>query len=146
MSLTPHSGMMGTRCVSVRDDGTIEIGEPREFGSKDWNRWASKLTAAIRQVHPGALVFVSGIDWGFDLRGVEIDSANVVYSAHVYPNRSRRHWHSRFGRRCIDHPLFIGEWGGEAGDLQWGSELISYLRKVAWLDSLELGGCAQACP
>src|ERR1700722_709686 len=65
------------------------------------------------------------MDWGFDLRGVRIDAANVVYSAHVYPGRPRRQWSSRFGRRCSDHPLFIGEWGGNGGDLKWGSSLIS---------------------
>lgn len=129
----------------VTHDGCIEIGGPREFGADEWNRWASKITATIREVHPGALTFVSGVDWGFDLRGVRIDSANVVYSAHVYPNRSRRQWNSRFGHRCSEHPLFIGEWGGDGGDLKWGSQLISYMRGVtcgwtvwSWLDEPRL--------
>lgn len=135
----------------VTNDGCIEVGEPREFGSNEWNRWASKITATIHEIHPDALVFVSGVDWGFDLRGVRIHSANVVYSAHVYPDRLRRQWNGRFGHRCSDHPLFIGEWGGDGGDLKWGSGLISYVRRVAcgwtawgWVDLPKLVRNARA--
>jgi endoglucanase len=135
----------------VTNDGGIEMGEPRAFGSSEWNSWASKLAATVHRVHRSALVFVSGMDWGFDLRGVQIDAANVVYSAHVYPGRPRRQWSSRFGRRCSDDPLFIGEWGGNEGDLKWGSGLISYLRKVAcgwaawsWVDLPKLVRNARA--
>ena len=129
----PHSPLQDDEnpMYFVANDGSIEIGEPREFGSDEWNRWASKIAATIHEIHSHALVFVSGVDWGFDLRGVRIDSANVVYSAHVYPNRSRRQWSGRFGHRCSDHPLFIAEWGGDSDDLKWGSGLITYLRKVA---------------
>lgn len=150
----PHPPLQGDEnpMYFVTNDGIIEMGEPRKFGPDEWNRWAGKLAATIHEVHSRGLVFVSGIDWGFDLRGVRIDSANVVYSAHVYPNRPRRQWSSRFGHRCSDHPLFIGEWGGGSSDLKWGSGLVSYVRKVAcgwtawsWVDSPKLVRNARAC-
>jgi aryl-phospho-beta-D-glucosidase BglC (GH1 family) len=129
----------------VTVDGAIEICERRKFGPDHWTRWADKIVTTIREIHPGALAWVSGVDWGFDLRGVQIDAPNIVYSAHVYPNRSRRQWRSRFGQPCSGRPLFIGEWGGGAGDLKWGSGLIAYMRGVAcgwtawsWADSPKL--------
>jgi len=115
----------------VTADGTIETTEARDFGPEDWSRWADKITKTIREIHPSVLVWVSGLDWGFDLRGVQIDAPNIVYSAHGYPNRSRSQWSSRFGHICSDRPLFIGEWGGGDGDLKWGLRLISYMRRVA---------------
>ena len=71
----------------VTEDGTIQTADPRDITADDWNRWAQKLAAAIRKIHPSSLLFVSGIHWGFDLRGVRIDAPNLVYSAHAYPNR-----------------------------------------------------------
>jgi endoglucanase len=115
----------------VREGGEIEAGDPREFCAKEWNRWAGRLRTAIRQINAGALLWVSGVDWGFDLRGVHIQSPHVVYSVHVYPNRPRRQWGGRFGRMLSGHPLFIGEWGGGDEDLAWGTKLVAYMRKVA---------------
>jgi endoglucanase len=135
----------------LTEDGAIELSEPRTFGPSEWNRWASKLATAIQDIHPRALVWVSGLDWGFDLREVHIDLPNVVYSAHVYPNRPRRQWKSKFGHGCSGNPVFIGEWGGSGGDLAWGSELISYMRTVAcgwttwsWVDQPRLVHDARA--
>jgi hypothetical protein len=111
----------------------------------------SPVCSHLHEIHSRALVFVAGVDWGFDLRGVRIDAANVVYSAHVYPNRSRRQGSGRFGHRCSDDSLFIAEWGGDSDDLKSGSGLISYLRKVAcgwtawnWVDSPKLVRNARA--
>jgi hypothetical protein len=39
-----------------------------------------QLRFSLREVHPEALVFVSGTDWGYDLRGVRIDREHVVYA------------------------------------------------------------------
>ena len=126
----PHAPLKDDQnpmCI-VTVDGAMEICKPRIFDAEDWTRWAAKILATIREIHPGAVAWVSGVDWGFDLRGVQIDAPNIVYSAHVYPNRSRSQWRSRFGHSCFERPLFIGEWGGCASDLRWGSGLISYMK------------------
>jgi endoglucanase len=135
----------------VGEDGKLEETDPREYDvgrngrprddlrevtADDWNRWAALLTSAIRKIHPASLIFVSGVDWGFDLRGVRVrshdmDAPNIVYSAHVYPSRSRFDWSRRFGHICVDRPLFIGEWGGGEQDILWGSRLAAYMNRFA---------------
>lgn len=109
----------------------------------------------IREAHPDSLIFVSGVDWAFNLRGMplEIETGssetfpNIVYSTHIYPWMrwpwmscwpwmSRWHWKERldwwwaFGHLAGRVPLFAGEWGGEAGHLKWGAKLSAYLRKL----------------
>jgi Cellulase (glycosyl hydrolase family 5) len=96
-------------------------------GPDQWVPWAYELIDAIHLIHPTALIWVSGVNWGYDLRGVRIDGANVVYSAHVYPHRPRREWRDRFGFAGLDTPLFIGEWGGEDEDVEWGARLLSFI-------------------
>ena len=135
----------------VGDDGSIQLSNPRAITARDWNRWAAKLVSAIREIHPSSLVFVSGIDWGFDFNDVRIDVPNIVYSAHVYPNRQRVEWSHRFGFVCVDRPLFVGEWGGGADDIRWGSLLATYISRFAcgwtawsWADIPRLVGNAQS--
>jgi aryl-phospho-beta-D-glucosidase BglC (GH1 family) len=135
----------------VGEDGKLEQTDPREYDlggnglrnddlrevtADDWNRWAALLTSTIRKIHPASLIFVSGVDWGSDLRGVRVrsynmDAPNIVYSAHVYPNRSHHEWSRRFGHVCVDRPLFIGEWGGGEEDILWGSRLAAYMNRFA---------------
>jgi hypothetical protein len=99
----------------------------RQVTADEWQPWALKLTDVIREVHPESVIFVSGIDWAHDLRGMEIERKNIVYSAHVYPNRSPVFWGRRFGHIGRKRPLFIGEWGGGPGDLEWGHRLHGFL-------------------
>ena len=117
----------------VTSDGSIEIGEPREFSPNEWSRWANKLVAhyLCKSTHTRSYLYRVWIGGSTCGACESTRQPNVVYSAHVYPNRSRRHSSGRFGHRGSDHPLFIGEWGGDSDDLKWGSGLISYLRKVA---------------
>lgn len=100
----------------------------RKVYARNWRPWALRLIETIRQAHPLALIFVSGINWGYDLRGVELDRANLVYSSHVYPEK-RPDWETAFGRIAETRPVFIGELGGEAKDLGWGRELMAYLEE-----------------
>ncbi|MCZ2151593.1 MAG: glycoside hydrolase family 5 protein [Bryobacterales bacterium] len=109
--------------------------EPHGVPAEDWRHWARLLVNTIREVHPGSLIFVSGIDWGYDLRGVPFPGENLVWSTHVYPSKQPG-WHAAFGRAATEVPVFAGEWGGTDHDLAWGRSLAAYLR------SLEIGWTA----
>jgi hypothetical protein len=86
-------------------------------------------------VHPLSLIFVSGTNWGYDLRGMKLDRVNVVYSTHVYKDK-RPDWETAFGHFAETEPVFVGELGGEEKDLAWGKELVE------WLDEREIGWAA----
>lgn len=109
--------------------------EPHDVPAADWRYWATLLTDTIREVHPEALLFVSGIDWGYDLRGVLLDRPRIVYSTHVYPwKTSYLDPGTAFGWLAGQQPLFGGEWGGHDGDLNWGRDIARYMdeRGMGW--------------
>lgn len=98
-----------------------------KVGAREWRAWAAHLTARVRQLGCACLILVSGVDWAFDLRGMRMDGADLVYSAHVYPNRKRFTWWKAFDG-CGEMPVFVGEWGGTDGDLQFGRRLAEMMR------------------
>lgn len=125
-----------------------------------WHDWIRRLAAAIHRVHPDALLFVSGWDWGHDLSSFPVPISggtflrNAVYSTHIYQD-SARAGHTDFERLFgfprlrVDHPIFVGEWGGDTTAtsvtnhyassplpagwastiLTWGRELEDYMRE-----------------
>jgi endoglucanase len=100
----------------------------------EWQPWATRLIDAIRGENPPALIFVSGVDWGYDLSGFPLPGVqNVVYSTHVYPNKGAD-WDRAFGKLSASHPVFAGEWGGEDQDVAWGRMLASYFKHhgIGW--------------
>lgn len=134
----PHSPLeddTNALCI-VTDTGVLQSIDPRDITADDWNRWAALLAARIRKIHPDSLLFASGIDWGFNFNGVRVtldhvDAPDIVYSAHVYPNRRRLEWSHRFGFVGVDRPLFIGEWGGGEEDILWGARFAYYMNRFA---------------
>lgn len=116
-----------------------------------WRPVAARLVRAIKEVHPRALVFVSGVSWGYDLRGVPFDDlehldTGVVYAAHVYPSsafergagraaRGPRAWDRAFGELADRAPVCIAELGGGPEHLEWGGRLLNYLesRDIGWV-------------
>ena len=96
----------------------------------DWRSRASEIIEGIRLVHPDALVFVSGLDWAYDLRGWEqepLPYPNVVYSTHPYPFKGEPWaWDKYFGNLSARLPVFAGEFGGGTADLEWGRQLLAY--------------------
>ncbi len=115
-------------------DDAGECGGVRRVGMAQWQPWATQLIGAIRSQHPDALIFVSGIDWGYDLTGFPLpEASNIVYSSHVYSSK-KKSWEKAFGRLSESHPVFIGEFGGLEADLTWGEKLIEYLRarNIGW--------------
>ncbi len=96
----------------------------------DWNEWkkgAEEIIDVIRMNDPEKIIFVSGVEWGADLRHVgenPINLENIVYEAHVYPSVYWREnpenpsdadnsstWDKYFGYLADAHPVFVGEWG-----------------------------------
>ena len=128
----PHDPLAGDRepvCVIGRG-GSPEYLRLRRVTARHWSSWCRLLISGIRRMHPRSLIFVSGTDWGFDLRGLVQEAENLVYSTHVYPVRSPAAWKSRFGFLARTHPVFLGEWGGGAGDLEWGHRLMRYVNEL----------------
>jgi endoglucanase len=139
--------------LGIYPGGLIAPIAGRRVGMKQWQPWAHHLIAAIRVHHPHALIFVSGVGWAHDLRGMPLTDntgaplKNIVYSTHVYPwlttprvplpwpwHRLEDGWERAFGHLADRVPVFAAEWGGEPGDLAWGARLHRYLeaREIGW--------------
>ncbi|MDX1979520.1 MAG: cellulase family glycosylhydrolase, partial [Bryobacteraceae bacterium] len=103
--------------------------EPHDVSADVWRMLAGSLLGVIREQNPAAVIFVSGVDWGYDLRDVTLHETGVVYSTHVYPWKSLK-WRKAFGWLADDRPVFAGEWGGKDEHLVWGGELCEYLREL----------------
>jgi endoglucanase len=127
----PHDPLVDDPYPLVAPDGALlRRGKVR---MEEWRPWALALIDAIREVHPQSLIFVSGTEWGYDLRGFPLDRENIVYSTHVYEQRGTD-WHGAFGRLASTAPVFAGEWGGT--NVVWGQRLAEYF------DGLEIGWTA----
>ncbi len=107
---------------------------------QEWQPWAEALIRAIRAEKPDSVVFVSGVNWGYDLRGFPLNSdTGVVYSTHVYRNKGRG-WDAAFGELSRVAPVFAAEWGGRDKDLGWGRRLAEYF------ENLQIGWTAWGWP
>jgi hypothetical protein len=107
----------------------------RRVTARVWVERAEHLVRAVRRVYPESLLFVSGVNWGYDLRGVELRGVeNVVYSTHVYPDKKPR-WERAFGAASRSRAVFVAEWGFEREtDSEWAEHLMAYLRErgIGW--------------
>ena len=112
----------------VDPHGRIITSDEKRLTAREWSRWASVLTAAIRVIKADGIIIISGVDWAFDLSGVVVDAPNIVYSTHIYSNRNRKKWSKALGRHR-DVPLFVGEWGGTELDLEFGADLVARMRR-----------------
>jgi hypothetical protein len=147
----PHTPMQSDEAplVGVRPDGGLWRLPARVVGMDEWQPWALRLIDEIRGVHPRAVIFVSGVGWAYDLRGFPLRRRSghpvegLIYSTHVYPwttiglwpgRAVEREWHRAFGHLAAAYPVFAGEWGGDAANLDWGRRLLAYLeaRTVGW--------------
>ena len=126
----PHDRLPDDAYPLIREDGSFYPSTHRRVTTAEWHPWALKLVDAIRSTHPDALIFVSGINWGYDLRGMPLDRPNLVYSTHVYRNKGSN-WAEAFGDLAAIAPVFAGEWGGRGEDLNWGLSLANYFDALA---------------
>jgi endoglucanase len=120
--------------LGIDEDGYTFPLSSRQVSMTEWQPWALHLIAAIRSGNPNAVIFVSGVNWGYDLRGFPLpDVDEIVYSTHVYPNKGTD-WDQAFGSLGSVRPVFAGEWGGGPNDLAWGGRLADYLslKQIGW--------------
>lgn len=120
--------------IEIAADGSFTELRGRKVTMAQWQPWASALIDAIRAENPAALIFVSGVNWGFDLRGMPLPGIEgIVCSTHVYRNKGTD-WDRAFGGLALERPVFVGEWGGTDDDLEWGEALADYMdaRQLGW--------------
>jgi hypothetical protein len=103
--------------------------EPHDVPVAKWLSWSTELTGVVRAVDKERLVMVGGLDWAYDLRGVELELPGIIYSTHVYPGKGSN-WDGAFGSAALRRCVFAGEWGGEEEDLEWGLELARYFDEL----------------
>jgi hypothetical protein len=128
----PHDPLPGDPFPLLNPAG-LPYPEQHRVDALMWREWALALIDAVRERHPEAVCFVSGLNWGYDLRPFPLDRPNLVYSTHIYRARGSD-WDEAFGRLAETHCVFAGEWGGGAADLAWGTRLADYLeeRAIGW--------------
>jgi hypothetical protein len=134
----------------VGPGGEIIESDSHCVGPQEWLAWAVLLVLRVRQLRPAGLILVGGVNWAFDLRGIFIDSPNILYSAHIYPNRKPSTWWKAIGR-SNQVPVFIGEWGGTGRDLAFGRRLAREMRSRSlswtawsWVDHPHLVQCPRS--
>lgn len=113
----------------ISSDGSIAPSNETRLTAREWSNWAALLIANIREIKPEGIIMVGGIDWAFDLAGIQVDAQNVVYSTHIYSNRRRRDWIKALDRNK-EIPIFVGEWGGTEQDLEFGASLVSQMQRL----------------
>jgi hypothetical protein len=150
----PHSRLPDDPYVpiAVRPDGSEHPLMDGRVTAGVWRHAAARLVRIIKEAHPRALIFISGVSWGYDLRRVpfdpadDIDPAGIVYATHVYPSsmfergsgqaaQGPRAWDRAFGSLAAHVPVCVAEFGGGAEDVEWGRRLLDYLeaRAIGWI-------------
>ena len=134
--------------AAIADDLSAHVLRRRKVRAAEWHPWARHLVSAIRSENEHALIFVSGLDWGYNLNDCPIAGlSDVVYSTHVYPWKGRD-WDRAFGSLSSSVPVFAAEWGGGDEDLEWGETLAHYFDECgigwtawSWSDEPRLIAC-----
>ena len=89
--------------------------EPAYISWSDWRPMAERLVDVVHEVQPEAVVLVSGVDWGYDLKGAIEDPVRrdtIIYETHPYPGKGEG-WKGILDELRKTTPVFIGEWGFE---------------------------------
>ena len=119
--------------------------EPSHISWSEWRPVAEELMDVVHAVHPEAVVFVSGVDWGYDLRGAIKDPVrrnNVIYETHPYPGKGEG-WKTVLDELGKTSPVFLGEWGFDPDTTErnlranaegYGLNLVRYARErnIGW--------------
>ena len=119
--------------------------EPAYISWSAWRPVAERLVDIIHEIQPEAVVFVSGVDWGYDLKGAikePVSRSNIIYETHPYPGKGEG-WEKVLDQLRKTTPVFIGEWGFEpdAEDRslrgtteKYGLPLLQYAeeRNIGW--------------
>jgi aryl-phospho-beta-D-glucosidase BglC (GH1 family) len=131
----PHDRLPDDPRPLNKEDGTTYSSGRFAVTMAMWQLWARQLTNAIRTQNPRSLIFISGVNWAYDLDGMPMDLSNVVYSSHVYSNKGTA-WAEAFGNLAKRAPVFVGEFGGKdtPDDLDFVSQLTAYMQRcgIGW--------------
>lgn len=125
-----------------RDGGMLDVGIVGDERKRDEPFVAAgmqQLYDAVRSTGARNLVFVGGLDWGYDLTAVRqhrIQGYNIVYSTHPYS--WKHHWAEKAFFLAATEPLFMGEFG--SGDCS----TQPYTDAIALADSLQISWASWA--
>ena len=127
----PHDRLDDDPFPLNKEDGSTYPDDQRAVTMKEWQPWARKLTSVIKSENPDAIIFVSGINWAYDLCGMPMDLPNIVYSSHVYAGKGND-WSEAFGNLSRSVPVFLGEFGGQdnAEELDLVRRLLAYAQQL----------------
>jgi hypothetical protein len=100
-----------------------------------WSKWkvqATRVVDTIRKIDPDSIIFVAGVDWGYDLSEVKanpIERENIGYITHPYPFKTE--WDKKFGYLADTYPIIASEFqfptSEGVGDYEWGRRFHTYL-------------------
>ncbi|HEX8733608.1 MAG TPA: cellulase family glycosylhydrolase [Ktedonobacterales bacterium] len=101
-----HGGPITSSCYGYASERTYTaIGMPT-------------LAAAVRAVAPRSIIIVSGLDWGYDLSGIDRQSAiplrNILYATHPWNHTTVMQpsdWPRAFGTTARQLPVIATEFG-----------------------------------
>ncbi len=85
--------------------------EPAQITSSDWEEYAPKLVELIRGVGAKQVIIASSPDYCYDLSGwreMPLKDDNVMYSAHIFPNRKGI---ASLEVNGAELPVIVTEWG-----------------------------------
>jgi hypothetical protein len=70
----------------IGSDGSVVESDSSSVGTAEWVPWAAPGDR-VRGIRPRGIVLAGGLDRALDFTEVQVDAPNVLYSAHLYPNR-----------------------------------------------------------
>ncbi len=117
-----------------RDGGTVN-----ENGKSYHTPGIQALVQTVRSAAPNNVLIVGGLDWAFDLTGINngyaISDNNLMYDAHVYPWKSTSdNWDSHITVVSSNYPVLIGEWGADNSQLGPFASPQTFLQSIhGWL-------------
>lgn len=137
---------MAERYSNYRNFMGIDIyNEPHGSATvQEWSFFCLRFSNTLAPFLIDKLIFVSGIHWGEDLRGVTpalFSPDRFVLSPHSYgPTLNhliydqeityRKRWETYYGYLNTSFTIMIGEWGGNQEyppDVQWMTYFVNYL-------------------
>ena len=122
-----HGGTVTSSCFLYATPHTYQaIGMPQ-------------LASKVRAIAPNNLIILSGAGWGYDLSGIQANSAqpmtNVLYGVHPFNHGSGSQqpgdWPRAFGKVAAQLPVIATEFGSYDCQTNYISREISYFEQLS---------------
>lgn len=98
------------------------------------------LVNTVRSVGANNVVFVGGLNWGYDLSQLpkyQLSGSNIVYDTHPYPYASKMpgDWDRAFGNLTAKYPIISAESGQYDCGTNFEKQLLSYFdaHRMSWI-------------